>query len=158
MKLLIVCLGNICRSPMAEGWLKDRIAREPVLCGRITIDSAGLGDWHAGQPPDPRAIRTAAAHGIDISTQHARMLTARDFEEFDLILCVDDATLHETRARMPATSQTTVERLLRWSGLPEPCDLDDPYTGDLQRFERVWTRIDAAGERIVRRLRGGLGA
>lgn len=158
MNLLIVCLGNICRSPMAEGWLRDRIAREPLLRDRVTLDSSGLGDWHAGQPPDPRAIRTAAAHGIDISRQRARMLAARDFEDFDLILCADDATLRETRTRMPATSPAVVERLLQWGGLPEPCDLDDPYTGDLPRFERVWQRIDAAGEGIVSRLLDGRGA
>ncbi|MEO6364946.1 MAG: low molecular weight protein-tyrosine-phosphatase [Luteimonas sp.] len=158
MKLLVVCLGNICRSPMAEGWLRDRVAREPLLRNRITIDSAGLGDWHAGQPPDPRAIRTAAAHGIDISMQRARMLAPQDFETFDLILCADDATLRETRSRMPAASQGEIERLLQWGGLTEPYDLDDPYTGDLARFERVWTRIDAAGAGIVRRLRGMLGA
>ncbi|MDQ3229092.1 MAG: low molecular weight phosphotyrosine protein phosphatase [Pseudomonadota bacterium] len=158
MKLLIVCLGNICRSPMAEGWLRDHIARDPVLRGRVTVDSAGLGDWHAGEPPDPRAISTAATHGIDISTQRARMLTARDFEDFDLILCADDATLREARARMPATSDTRLERLLQWAGLDEPCDLDDPYTGDLPRFERAWKRIEAAGEGIMIRLRGALDA
>lgn len=158
MNVLIVCLGNICRSPMAEGWLRDRIAREPLLRDRMTLDSAGLGDWHAGQPPDPRAIRTAAAHGIDISMQRARMLMTRDFEDFGLILCADDATLRETRARMPATSLAEVERLLQWGGLPEPCDLDDPYTGDLPRFERVWQRIDAAGEGIVSRLLDARGA
>lgn len=158
MRLLIVCLGNICRSPMAEGWLRGRIACDPALRSRVAVDSAGLGDWHAGQLPDPRAIRTAAAHGIDISTQRARMLRTRDFEGFDLILCADDATLSETRARMPAGSHARVERLLQWGGLPEPCDLDDPYTGDLARFERAWARIDAAGEGIVRRLRAGLDA
>lgn len=158
MNVLIVCLGNICRSPMAEGWLRDRIARDPALRDRVRIDSAGLGDWHAGQPPDPRAIRTAAVHGIDISTQRARMLTARDFSDYDLILCADHATMHETRARMPATSNARVDRLLQWGGLDEPCDLDDPYTGDLPRFERAWTRIAAAGEGIVRRLRDGLDA
>jgi len=158
MNLLIVCLGNICRSPMAEGWLRDRIAREPLLRDGMTLDSAGLGDWHAGQPPDPRAIRTASAHGIDIAGQRARMLTAQDFEDFDLILCADAATLRETRARMPVTSQAAVERLLQWGGVPEPCDLDDPYTGDLPRFERAWQRIDAAGEGIVGRLLDGRGA
>ena len=72
MRLLVVCLGNICRSPMAEGWLSARIAQTPDLAGRIEVDSAGLGRWHVGDPPDPRAIATAAAHGIDISGQRAR--------------------------------------------------------------------------------------
>ena len=158
MRVLIVCLGNICRSPMAEGWLRDRIARDPALHGRVTVDSAGLGDWHAGQPPDPRAIRTAAAHGIDISMQRARMLTTQDFEDFDLILCADDATLRDARARMPAASDARVERLLQWAGLAEPYDLDDPYTGDLARFERVWTRIEAAGAGVAARLQDSLDA
>lgn len=158
MKVLIVCLGNICRSPMAEGWLRARIADEPSLKGRVFVDSAGLGDWHAGQPPDPRAIRTAAAHGIDISTQRARMLTPRDFDDFDLVLCADDSTLQQARERAKRGSAASIERLLQWAGLPDAHDLADPYTGNLADFERAWTRIDAAGEGIVHRLRHALDA
>lgn len=143
---------------MAEGWLRARIATDPILRQRITVDSAGLGDWHAGQPPDPRAIRTAAAHGIDISTQRARMLAPRDFDDFDLILCADQSTLQQTRARATHGSAASIARLLEWAGLPDAHDLADPYTGDLADFERVWTRIDTAGVGIVHRLHAALDA
>lgn len=158
MKVLIVCLGNICRSPMAEGWLRARIASEPALRDEISVDSAGLGDWHVGQPPDPRAIHAAATHGIDISGQRARMLAPRDFQDFDLILCADDSTLQQTLTQRPPGSTASIARLLEWAGLPESHDLADPYTGDHADFERAWVRVDAAGERIVHRLRETLGA
>ncbi len=158
MKVLIVCLGNICRSPMAEGWLRARIATDPMLRERVTVDSAGLGDWHAGQPPDPRAIRTAAAHGIDISGQRARMLAPGDFDDFDLILCADQSTLQQIQARVTHGAPTSIARLLEWAGLPDAHDLADPYTGDLADFERVWARIEIAGEGIVHRLHEALDA
>ena len=85
MNLLVVCLGNICRSPMAEGALRARLATSP-LAGRVRVDSAGTGGWHAGEPPDRRAIACARGHGVDISGQRARQLSARDFEAFDWIL------------------------------------------------------------------------
>jgi len=158
MKVLIVCLGNICRSPMVEGWLRARIASDPTLRGRISVDSAGLGDWHAGQSPDTRAIHTAATHGIDISGQRARMLSSRDFQDFDLILCADRSTLQQAVARMPPASTATIACVLEWAGLPEPYDLADPYTGQLADFEAVWVHVEGVGERIVGRLRGMLGA
>lgn len=158
IKVLIVCLGNICRSPMAEGWLRARIATEPLLKDRVLVDSAGLGDWHAGQPPDPRAIRTAAAHGIDIAGQRARMLTRQDFREFDLILCADGSTLRQTRAQSAADTHASIALLLEWAGHPSPCDLTDPYTGGLADFEQVWMHLDAAGDGIVHGLHGALDA
>ncbi|WP_309297128.1 low molecular weight protein-tyrosine-phosphatase, partial [Enterobacter hormaechei] len=88
MKLLVVCLGNICRSPMAEGALRARLDASP-LAGRVQVDSAGTGDWHVGEPPDRRAIACAAGHGVDISGLRARQLHAADFDRFDWILCAD---------------------------------------------------------------------
>ena len=101
MKLLLVCLGNICRSPLAEGALAHRIAASP-LAGRVQVDSAGTGDWHAGQPPDPRAIACARGHGVDISGQRARQLRRSDFLEFDWLLCADPQNLRDVLARAPA--------------------------------------------------------
>jgi protein-tyrosine phosphatase len=156
MRLLVVCLGNICRSPMAEGWLRTRIARTPALAGRIEVDSAGLGDWHVGDPPDPRAIAMAAAHGVDISVQRARQLQAADFRADTLILCADASTLRQAHHRGPAAATAGVERMLEWAGVP-PFDLADPYLGGPADFEAVWNRIDAAGTRMIGRLQRELG-
>ncbi|TKR33411.1 low molecular weight phosphotyrosine protein phosphatase [Luteimonas gilva] len=158
MRLLVVCLGNICRSPMAEGWLSARIAQTPDLAGRIEVDSAGLGRWHVGDPPDPRAIATAAAHGIDISGQRARQLRAEDFTADSLILCADVGVLQQAYRRGPATSVAGLHRMLEWAGLPAPWDLPDPYQGGPADFEAVWNRIDEAGERMIGRLKRELGA
>lgn len=94
MKLLVVCLGNICRSPMAEGALRARLDASP-LAGRVQVDSAGTGDWHVGEPPDRRAIACAAGHGVDIGGLRARQLHAADFDRFDWILCADEANLRD---------------------------------------------------------------
>ncbi|RZA24609.1 MAG: low molecular weight phosphotyrosine protein phosphatase, partial [Lysobacteraceae bacterium] len=111
MKLLVVCLGNICRSPLAEGALRERIARSP-LAGRIQVDSAGTGDWHAGQPPDPRAIACARNHGVDISDLRARQLRRSDFDYFDWLLCADRQNLRDVLAQAPAHSRGKVGLLL----------------------------------------------
>ena len=158
MRLLVVCLGNICRSPMAEGWLSARIAQTPALAGRIEVDSAGLGDWHVGDPPDPRAIATAAAYGIDISTQRARQLRAGDFRDDTLILCADTSVLQQASRRGPAVSAAGLHRMLEWAGMPAPWDLSDPYQGGPADFEAVWNRIDEAGSRMIGRLQRELGA
>lgn len=158
MRLLVVCLGNICRSPMAEGWLSARIAQTPDLAGRIEVDSAGLGRWHVGDPPDPRAIATAAAHGIDISGQRARRLSAEDFTADTLMLCADAGVLQQAYRRGPATSVAGLHRMLEWAGLPAPWDLPDPYQGGPADFEAVWNRIDEAGHQMIGRLKDELGA
>lgn len=158
MRILVVCLGNICRSPMAEGWLRAHIAQAPLLAGRIEVDSAGLGDWHVGDPPDPRAIVTANAHGIDISQQRARQLGATDFRADTWILCADASTLLQAQARGASKPTAGLERMLEWAGLDRPFDLHDPYPGSAADFESVWQRIDAAGTRMIERLHRELGA
>ncbi len=112
MKILMVCMGNICRSPMMEGWLADAVAREPRLAGRVQVDSAAIGPWHVGNPPDPRAIATAARHGIDIATQRARQLRPEDFAGFDLLLFADAETLRDGRAFASGRGEAASDRYL----------------------------------------------
>lgn len=153
----MVCMGNICRSPMMQGWLADAIAREPRLAG-IEVDSAGIGAWHVGQPPDHRAIATAARHGIDISAQRARQLRAADFRDFDLILFADAQTLGDGRDLAGAAGDAAIGRYLDWADAnaegneAKSRDIADPYYGDAQDFEAAWRCIAAGGERIVQRL------
>ena len=94
MKLLVVCLGNICRSPLAEGALRAHIEASH-LANRVEVDSAGTGHWHQGEPPDRRAIACASTHGMDISGQRARQLNRADFDHFDWLLCADASVVRD---------------------------------------------------------------
>ena len=151
--VLMVCLGNICRSPMAEGVLLARL-EEAGLADRVRVDSAATGRSHIGHAPDERAIACAKKHGIDISAQRARPLTIEDFDAFDFILCADRTILHDARMRKPRTSHADVELLLEWSGAGKK-DVPDPYYGDARDFEKAFKLVDAAALGVVERIRQG---
>lgn len=152
MKLLVVCLGNICRSPMGEGALRARIG-EAGLDSWVQVDSAGTsGHWHAGRSPDPRAVACARGHGVDISGQRARQLLAADFEEYDLILCADGDNLRDAQALAPAGLAARAVLWLPWAGINDSDVIPDPYYGDIKDFEHSWALIDAAAQVTVRRL------
>jgi protein-tyrosine phosphatase len=151
-RLLIVCLGNICRSPMAEGALRARL-EAAGLDDRIEVDSAGLGNWHAGRPPDRRAIKCAAGHGVDISGLRARQITDADYTGFDVLLCADADVLYTVRAHAPPAATAHTELLLGWCGLGEKAQIPDPYTQNAAAFEHAWDLVDAAAEAIVARMR-----
>lgn len=151
VRLLVVCLGNICRSPMAEGVLRARIEASP-LAGKVILDSVGTGNWHAGAPPDPRAIATAARHGVDISGLRARQLSRDDFTQNDWLLCADRNNLRDVRARGPEKAHSRCALLLDWAGMAADGDVPDPYTGGDAEFEAVWTMLDRAAHGVVARL------
>lgn len=152
MRVLMVCMGNICRSPMMEGWLRDAVAKDARLKGRVDVDSAGIGAWHVGHPPDARAIAEARRHGVDISGQRARQLVARDFNDFDLLLFADEDTLRDGRARASEGDADKAARFLQWAGIEGDHDLADPYYGDAADFSAAWTRIEQAGPKLLARL------
>ena len=153
VRLLMVCLGNICRSPTAEGIVRARVA-EAGLDDRVTVDSAGTGDWHVDCSPDPRSIATAAGHGVDISHLRGRQLSARDFDEFDWLLCADRSNLRDVRALAPdAAARSRVQLLLDWAGVEADAEVPDPYTGGADQFEHVWRLLERAADGVVRRLR-----
>lgn len=152
-RILMVCLGNICRSPMAEGALVHRLAGLG-LASAAMVDSAGLGRWHAGDPPDARAIACAARHGVDISGQRARQLRERDFADFDWLLCADRSVLHAVRAAAPPAAAARVELLLVHAGAGDPDEVPDPYPGGRREFEHAWSLVDGAAAAIARRLHG----
>ncbi|MCJ0824661.1 low molecular weight phosphotyrosine protein phosphatase [Luteimonas sp. 50] len=148
----MVCLGNICRSPMAEGALRARL-HAAGLATAVEVDSAGLGDWHAGRPPDARAIACAARHGVDIGGQRARRLRDADHHDFDLLLCADAQVLHAVRAAAPTDARARSALLLAWSGTGDAGDeVPDPYAGSTADFERAWSLVDAAAAAIVAML------
>ena len=136
-QILFVCLGNICRSPLMEGIVRARwVGPDPVR-----LDSAGLGDWHAGEPPDPRAIAVASRHGIDLSGQRARAVVADDFRRFDLILGADRSILAALRQRAPRDARSECALFLDWTGVQVNGEVPDPYTGGESDFEAVFALI-----------------
>ena len=151
LRLLVVCLGNICRSPLAEGVLRRRL-EDAGLGHRVELDSAGTGQWHVGQPPDPRTIANAARHGVDLTMLRARQIHASDYHHFDWLLCADRSNLANVRARAPADATARSALLLEWAGLGQGAEMPDPYTGGPEAFEQVWTLVDRAAALIVERL------
>ncbi len=151
MRLLVFCLGNICRSPLAEGALRARIA-DSALAGRVEVDSAGTGGWHAGDPPDRRAVACARRHGVDIGGQRARQLLAADADRYDWLLCADAANLRDARALLGPERAGKVALLLEWAGLGQGREIPDPYHGSQADFEEVWQLVDAAAQAVIERL------
>jgi protein-tyrosine phosphatase len=152
----MVCLGNICRSPLAEGALRTHLDRSGL--DWVEVDSAGTGGWHAGEPPDRRSIAVAAGAGVDIRAQRARKLRAVDFEHFDWLLCADRSVLRDVRAMAPAGATARVALLLEWAGQGAGAEVPDPYTGDADDFRQVWAMVDAAAAGIIVRLTTGRSA
>ena len=150
--ICFVCLGNICRSPTAEGVMRHQVAAAG-LGEWIEIDSAGTGDWHVGEPPDARAQAAALSRGYDLSTLRARQVSSADFERFDFILAMDAANLAELRRRCPPAHRGKVRLLMEFaSGVPEQ-EVADPYFGGAQGFEQVLDQCEAACEGLLGTLR-----
>lgn len=148
--ILFVCLGNICRSPMAEGVFRS-LVRESGLDRTMTIDSAGTGAWHVGDPPDPRAVAKAAEHGVDISDQRARQFADSDFKRFDLILAMDESNLETLKLRSPGPLAAGVHRFMEFA-LNKPADIPDPYYGGADGFETVYRMLEAGCSSILERI------
>ena len=146
----MVCLGNICRSPLAEGAVRAHLDRSGL--DWVQVDSAGTGGWHTGEPPDHRSIAVAAGAGVDIRAQRARKLRPGDFAHFDWLLCADRSVLRDVRAMAPAGASAQAALLLEWAGQGDGAEIPDPYTGDAEDFRRVWAMVDAAAVAIAERL------
>jgi len=142
--VLFVCMGNICRSPMAEGAFRAA-AEKAGLLDRLIIDSAGTLGYHAGSPPDPRAQNASKVHGVDISGQQSRKVTADDFEAFDYILVMDRENYNELMAQCPEHLKDRIELFLSYAhGMPIH-EMPDPYLGHASQFETCYAAaIDAA--------------
>lgn len=148
--ILFVCLGNICRSPLAEGVFRHR-AQALGVADRFVIDSAGCGGWHKGEPPDRRSIAVAARHGVDLSAQRARQIRPADFDAFDLILGLDRDNIRHLE-RMASGQARVVLYLEEALGMRK--DVPDPYYGSERDFETVYRLCDQASEALVEKLLG----
>jgi protein-tyrosine phosphatase len=146
-RILCVCLGNTCRSPMAQGAIETMAAAAGLA---VEVDSAGLGAWHAGKAPDLRGVTTAARRGYDNSAQRSRQIEAADFDVFDLILAMDASNLARLRELCPAGARARI-RLFHPSGR----DIPDPYYGELPEYERALDLIEAAAADLVAQLARG---
>ncbi len=145
MRILFVCLGNICRSPTAEGVMRA-LVREAGLEDEIEIDSAGTGAWHAGSAPDPRSTAAAARRGITLEGG-ARQVADEDFEHYDLILAMDGENLRELRRRAPAGTEDKIRLLC------DDADVPDPYYGGERGFDDVLDQVEAACRGLLAEIR-----
>ncbi|MGH8381189.1 low molecular weight protein-tyrosine-phosphatase [Pseudomonas sp.] len=154
MRVLFVCLGNICRSPTAEGVLRHQLQAEG-LGELIEVASAGTGNWHVGKPPDSRTCRAARTRGYDLSQQRAQQVKAIHFNEYDLILAMDTSNLGHLQALQPAGASAELDLFLRrYEGALD--EVPDPYYGGEQGFEQVLDLIEIACSRLVIELKGRL--
>ncbi|WP_374459634.1 low molecular weight protein-tyrosine-phosphatase [Chryseobacterium taeanense] len=147
MKILMVCLGNICRSPLAEGIMKAKAPKD------FLIDSVGTISLHEGEHPDKRAIKTAAHHRIDISKQRSRPITAKDFEIFDKIYCMDVDVMADVISKAKSEDQRQkVSLFLETLGDHQNAEVPDPYWGDMKDFEDVFQLLDHGCDVILKQI------
>jgi protein-tyrosine phosphatase len=150
-RILMVCLGNICRSPTAEGVLRTLAAREaPDL--KLDIDSAGTADYHIGDPPDLRSQRAALRRGLDLSSLRARQVSPQDFAHFDLILAMDRDNLRDLRRVAPKDAHAQLKLFLEYAEDPAVLEVPDPYYGKAEDFERVLDLTTAASRGLIAAL------
>jgi len=148
VKVLFVCLGNICRSPTAEG-VFTKLVRERGLDGAIHIDSAGTIDFHQGEPPDERAQRVASSKGIDISHLRARQIRSGDFREFDYVLAMDMDNLAVLEAMCPGTHRERVRLFCDYAPHLKEREVPDPYFGGAKGFQNVYRIVEAAAQGLL---------
>jgi protein-tyrosine phosphatase len=147
--VLFVCLGNICRSPLAEAAMRREAER---LGLDVEVDSAGTGDWHVGRPPDPRAQAVAARGGVDISHLRARQVEAEDFRRFDHVVALDSENLANLRALRPADGTPELSLLLDHAQGREGEAVADPYYGEDAHFDVTWHDVTQGVQALARKL------
>jgi protein-tyrosine phosphatase len=150
VSVLFVCLGNICRSPLAEAALRAEAERIGL---EVEIDSAGTGDWHVGHPPDTRAIAVAARNGVDISHLRARQVRAEDFFAFDEIVALDLQNLANLEAMRPEGATARLSLLLDSVGGRAGQPVADPYYGEDSHFDEAWGDVTDGARALARRLK-----
>ena len=152
MRVLFVCMGNICRSPTAEGVFREFVQRHaPGL--DVEIDSAGTHDYHVGEPPDPRALKAASSRGLDLSALRARQVEDADFEHFDLILAMDRVNYEALLDRSPPQYRSRIRLLLEFADDAGRDEVPDPYYGGAKGFEEVLDLLEDASAGLLAEVR-----
>ncbi|TNF49129.1 MAG: low molecular weight phosphotyrosine protein phosphatase [Bacteroidetes bacterium] len=150
MKILMVCLGNICRSPMADGILRKKVND---LNLDVTVDSAGTAGYHIGEKPDPRMRQTARSFGVDIEGLRARQFSRQDFKDFDLIYAMDKSNLKNILSLAESESDRNKVKLILNELYPgQDREVPDPYYGGEQGFIEVYTMLDQATDIIIKQI------
>jgi protein-tyrosine phosphatase len=150
VRVLFVCMGNICRSPLAQGVFEDVLRREG-LEGEVFVDSAGTGRWHVGSPPDERALSAASLRGLDISAQRARQVRPEDCDSFDYILTMDEDNYYMVSSA--CRGSTVVQLFLDFAADSLEREVPDPYYGGPDGFERVLDLVEEASEGLLEDIR-----
>jgi protein-tyrosine phosphatase len=151
MRILFVCMGNICRSPTAEGVFRHLLSQKQ-LEQRFEVDSAGTHDYHVGEPPDSRSISAARRRGIDLSGLRAREVEPRDVERFDLILAMDEQNLSELRRRFDVTHHSRLSLMMSYAPDAGTSAVPDPYYGGERGFEEVLDLLEQAATGLLQDL------
>ncbi len=148
VKILMVCLGNICRSPLAQGLLASKLPK-----GKFFVDSAGTGNWHVGKQPDQRSISTAQKNGLDISNQRGRQFTSNDFDAFDYIFVMDNTNYDDVISLSENETQKNKVHLILNELFPnENVDVPDPYSGLQNGFDMVYEMLNEACDILAQKL------
>ncbi len=152
IRVLFVCMGNICRSPTARG-VFERLVQEAGLTEAIEVDSAGTYAYHVGKPPDQRAVAAALKRGYDLSRLRARRIDAKDFESFDYILAMDNENLRDLREMLTPSREHKVRLFMDFARTPAHPEVPDPYYGGGSGFERVLDLVEDAGRGLLAHIR-----
>lgn len=155
VKILIVCTGNICRSPTAHGFLEQALSLNN-LSDHVGVESAGLSNGHIGHSPDERTSEAAKKHGVDLSHLRARGVTPQDYEDFDLILAMDQGHLEQMKAQAPSDKHDKIQLYLDFTDLPKGSEVPDPYYGGDQGFDLVINLIKKATPPLVKHIKNTL--
>lgn len=149
LHVLTLCLGNICRSPVAEALVRRELAAAGV---QAVVDSAGTGDWHVGKPADPRSREVARKHGLELGGR-ARQLSLADFYEQDIILAMDAQNLADARRLLPPNSQARVELMRDYDPEAPGADVPDPYYGGPEGFDHMYEMLERSAREFARQIR-----
>lgn len=156
INILFVCMGNICRSPSAEGFFVNAL-QQSTHRDRVSTDSAGTHGYHVGHAPDPRAVATALNFNVDISELRARKVSVADFENFDLIIAMDRSNYEDLRQIQPADSRASLKMMMQFHPDAQPGDVPDPYYGGMDGFTYMCTLLDSATRGLLENVEERLG-
>lgn len=156
INILFVCMGNICRSPSAEGFFATALKKSKYR-EQVSIDSAGTHSYHVGHTPDARATATALDFGVDISHLHARKVAASDFNHYDLIIAMDRSNFEDLQRIQPAGSKASLKMMMQYHPQAEPEEVPDPYYGGMGGFTYMCELLESATQGLLEDVEGRLG-